>query len=114
MTSQKIEQLLTVSMNVTESERRSSPDLEVGVSRTGEIWEIIVKYSSLSDDFYSDITTSFPDIQVYDLLRQHSVLITPKTYINEITSKKYIKIIEKLKIIHFDLQQKKRASCIYS
>ena len=41
MTSQKIEQLLTVSMNVTESERRSSPDLEVGVSRTGEILSLI-------------------------------------------------------------------------
>ena len=103
MTSQKIEQLLTVSMNVTESERRSSPDLEVGVSRTGEIWEIIVKYSSLSDDFYSDITTSFPDIQVYDLLGQYAVLITPKVYINEIASKKYIEFIEKPKLIHFEI-----------
>lgn len=46
MNNQKIEQLLTVSMNVTDSERRSSPDLEVGVSPSGELWEIIVKYSS--------------------------------------------------------------------
>ncbi len=112
MNNQKIEQLLTVSMNVTDSERRSSPDLEVGVSPSGELWEIIVKYSSLSGDFYSDITTSFPNIQVYELLGQYAVLITPKSYINEIANKKYIEFIEKPKLIQFEIQEEKSASCI--
>jgi len=112
MANQKIEQLLTISLNVTESERKNSPELNTGVSLSGELWEVIVKYSSLTGDFYTEITTEFPDIQVYELLGQYAVMITPKEYIDEIAQKPYIEFIEKPKLLHFELQEEKSVSCI--
>lgn len=108
MSEQKQENLLNISLEVSESEREKSPDLSAGVSDLGETWEIIVKYSG--DIAY--LQQKYPMAEFIVLLGQYAIINTPREYIEEITAENQIEYAEKPKLLYFDLQTGLSVSCI--
>ena len=105
---QKQEDLLTISLEVSEEERKKSPDLQAGFSDDGELVELIVRY--VGD--ISVISSRYPEVEVTELLSGYAIIITPKQYVNAISSYENIIYVEKPKLLYFDLAVSKSASCI--
>lgn len=105
---QKQEDLLTISLEVSEEERKKSPDLQAGFSDDGEQVELIVRY--VGD--ISVISGIYPEVEVTQLLSGYAIITTPKQYVNEISSYENIEYVEKPKLLYFDLSVSKSASCI--
>lgn len=105
---QKQEDLLTISLEVSEEERKKSPDLQAGFSDDGELVELIVRY--VGD--ISVISSRYPEVEVTELLSGYAIIITPKQYVNAISSYENIEYVEKPKLLYFDLAVSKSASCI--
>lgn len=105
---QKQEDLLTISLEVSEDERKKSPDLQAGFSDDGELVELIVRY--VGD--ISVISSRYPEVEVTELLSGYAIIITPKQYVNAISSYENIEYVEKPKLLYFDLAVSKSASCI--
>ena len=105
---QKQEDLLTISLEVREEERKKSPDLQAGFSDDGELVELIVRY--VGD--ISVISSRYPEVEVTELLSGYAIIITPKQYVNAISSYENIEYVEKPKLLYFDLAVSKSASCI--
>ena len=105
---QKQEGLLTISLEVSEEERKKSPDLQAGFSDDGELVELIVRY--VGD--ISVISSRYPEVEVTELLSGYAIIITPKQYVNAISSYENIEYVEKPKLLYFDLAVSKSASCI--
>lgn len=105
---QKQEDLLTISLEVSEEERKKSPDLQAGFSDDGELVELIVRYVGN----ISVISSRYPEVEVTELLSGYAIIITPKQYVNAISSYENIEYVEKPKLLYFDLAVSKSASCI--
>lgn len=105
---QKQEDLLTISLEVSEEERKKSPDLQAGFSDDGKLVELIVRY--VGD--ISVISSRYPEVEVTELLSGYAIIITPKQYVNAISSYENIEYVEKPKLLYFDLAVSKSASCI--
>lgn len=105
---QKQEDLLTISLEVSEEERKKSPDLQAGFSDDGELVELIVRY--VGD--ISVISSRYQEVEVTELLSGYAIIITPKQYVNAISSYENIEYVEKPKLLYFDLAVSKSASCI--
>lgn len=105
---QKQEDLLTISLEVSEEERKKSPDLQAGFSDDGEQVELIVRY--VGD--ISVISGTYPEVEVTELLSGYAIITTPKQYVNAISSYENIEYVEKPKLLYFDLSVSKSASCI--
>lgn len=100
--------MLTISLEVSEEERKKSPDLQAGFSDDGELVELIVRY--VGD--ISVISSRYPEVEVTELLSGYAIIITPKQYVNAISSYENIEYVEKPKLLYFDLAVSKSASCI--
>ena len=108
MSEQKQENLLNISLEVTEEERKKSPDLDAGVSSSGEMWELIVKYSG--DIEY--LRQKYPQAEFIELLSRYAVVNTPKEYIESISDENVIEYVEKPKLFYFDLANSLSVSCV--
>ena len=110
MDDQKIENLLNVSLNVTDQEREKSPSLYTGYDSLDNTWELIVKY-------IGDITglqSKYPGLQVRTLYNQYAILISPQRYIELLANEVQIEFIEKPKQLQFELVSGLTESCINS
>lgn len=113
--SQKLENLLVVSLESSIRERLTSDDLSAGVDESGERWEIIVKYYARSEEeFVNLITANYPGSEVTALLCNYAIIVTSHDNINLIANEPLVEYIEKPKILYFDLINEKRESCIPS
>lgn len=113
--SQKLENLLVVSLESSIRERLASDDLSAGVDESGERWEIIVKYYARSEEeFVNLITDNYPGSEVTALLCNYAIIVTSHDNINLIANEPLVEYIEKPKILYFDLINEKRESCIPS
>ena len=106
MDSQKRENLLNLSLNVSQRERESSMELGVGVDEAASEWEVIVRYSGdLSQ--YEDL-----GIHQVELLGGYAILTVNRAQLDVLSSIPEIAYIEKPKRLFFELDGGKRASCI--
>lgn len=110
MNNQKLENILNVSLNVTEEEREKVPDLEAGVNEQGNLWELIIKYVGNIED----LEAKYPQTEITPLLAQYAIIVTPRQFIEAISLEEQIQYVEKPKLLYFDLQNGKTASCITS
>ncbi len=106
MDSQKIENVLNLSLDSTEQEREKSQILEVGFDREQKTWEVIVKYhgdiSQLADEV----------IKVEVLINGYAIITIPETLIDSLTQIEQIEYIEKPKSLFYNVYEAKRSSCI--
>ena len=105
MDSQKIENLLNLSLNATEEEREKSETLNVGYNVAERTWEVIVKYhgniSRLADDL----------IQVEELIAGYAIIKLPQSLIPSLAEIEEIEYIEKPKRLFTEMMEAISVSC---
>ncbi len=107
---QKKENLLNISMQVTEEERQKSIALETGYDKNEKTWELIVKYNGA----IADLESKYKDITVVKLINEYAILTVPQHLVNAIAAETMVEYVEKPKRLYFQLAVSKAASCINS
>ena len=98
-TDQKRENLLNLSLSVSEEERMRSESLETGFDREERTWELIVKY-------FGDLSgLRERGIQVRELLSGYGILKVPEYLVDFVTNLPEIEYIEKPKRLFFAVNQ---------
>lgn len=105
---QKIENLLNLALDATQTEREKSLELDVGYDRQERTWELIVKHSG-------DISRLREDgIQIVELANGYAIIIIAESRIPYLTSIPEIEYVEKPKRLYFSVNQGRAASCVNS
>lgn len=107
MDSQKIENLLNLSLNATEEEREKSQTLNVGYNEADRTWEVIVKYNGNIGRLADGL------IQVEELLAGYAILRLPQGLIPSLADVEEIEYIEKPKRLFAELISATSDSCFY-
>ena len=105
-TDQKRENLLNLSLSVSEEERMRSESLETGFDREERTWELIVKY------FGNISRLREQGIQVRELLNGYGILKVPEYLVDFVTNLPEIEYIEKPKRLFFAVNHARSASCL--
>ena len=105
-TDQKRENLLNLSLSVSEEERMRSESLETGFDREERTWELIVKY------FGNLSRLREQGVQVRELLNGYGILKVPEHLVDFVTNLPEIEYIEKPKRLFFAVNQARAASCL--
>lgn len=106
MQSQKIENLLNLSLEATQQEREKSIELEVGFEPIEGVWDLIVKYSGDLSEIRS------LGIQVVELQGGYAIITIAENLIPRLAEFPQIEYIEKPKLLFFEVLQGSIASCI--
>ncbi len=104
--SQKLENVLNLSLSVTPEERERSPELRLGFNPEENTWELIVKYSGSLDPIRE------LGVTVDEMHNEYAIIVTPESLINTITQFPQIEFVEKPKRLFFAINRAKAASCI--
>lgn len=105
MDSQKLENLLNLSLESTQEEREKSRVLEVGFDREDRSWELIVK-------FHGDIgRLADENIGVEVLLAGYAIVTLPESLIPALVALEEIEFVEKPKELFYDVYAAKEQSC---
>ena len=106
MESQKLENLLNLALDATESERERSMELNVGYNPIDQVWELIIKYSG-SLDAVRLISES-----VTELLNEYAIIDIRQSRIPELARIVEVEYVEKPKRLFCQVVNGKRVSCI--
>lgn len=105
-TDQKIENLLNLALDSTQSEREKSLELDVGYDRQEQTWDLIVKYTG-------DILRLRQEgIQVVELINEYAIITIEESLIPYLAAQPEVEFIEKPKRLFFSVNQGRTASCI--
>lgn len=105
--SEKIENLLTVSLNVTDEQRSQSRQLEAGFESADRTWEFVIKYSGSEEE----LETFFGRPFVF-LYNQYAISRGTKEEIDRLATNPNVEWIEKPKTMEYAVTDGVRASCI--
>lgn len=105
---EKQEDLLVISLGVTDEERRKSPELQVGFSDDGQRVELIVRYVGT----ISQLVEKYPGTEITELLGGYGIIVTPRRFVDDISAEENIEYVEKPKLLYPDIEAAKVASCI--
>lgn len=106
MESEKLEDLLQLSLSSTEGQRERSDVLNVGVLDGGTVRELIVKYSGSLDRLREQ------GIEAEELLAGYAVVRLPEEQIGTLTDFWEVEYVEMPKNLQTGLYEAKRVSCI--
>lgn len=106
MENQKLENLLNLSLSVSEAEREKSSQLSTGFLTDSRKWELIVKYNGDLSRLQSEL------IQVEELIAGYAIVTLPENLIDAFAALDEVEYVEKPKRLYFATLQGKRASCI--
>lgn len=107
MDSGKVDNQLSLALDMTEEERQRTLDLEVGFEPEEKRWELIVKYVGSLDRVREELSA-----RVTTLMNGYAVLTVPESQIEKLASYEEIIFIEKPKRLFFAVNQGKAVSCI--
>lgn len=107
MTNQKLETLLSLSLELEEELRERSEQLATGFFPETKSWELIVKYNGEISRLQSRL------IQVEELIAGYAIVTIPEELIEAFTQLDEVEYVEKPKRLYTSLLQGKQASCIY-
>lgn len=108
MKNQKVENILNLALDSTESEREKSQELNVGFNRTTKEWELIIKYSGTLECVRN------LGADVVELQNGFAIVQIEEDKINELARCVAVEFIEKPKRLFFQVLEGKIASCITS
>lgn len=106
MISQKLEDLLNLSLESSPSERERSDILDVGFDREEQTWELIVKYSGSLDELQR------AGIRTEPLLAGYAIVTVPESRIGQLIALPQTEYVEMPKSLQNGLYEAKRESCI--
>lgn len=107
MTNGKIENQLSLALDVPESEREKTESLNIGYEPETDTWELIVKYSGSLDRIREELGVS-----VVELLNGYAIITIPEYLIARLSNYEEIEFIEKPKRLFFEVNEGRTASCI--
>lgn len=107
MQSGKVENQLNLALSVSEEQRIKSIDLAVGYMPVSKTWELVVRYAGNLNRIRDEL-----QISVTELSDQYAILIIPEYLIDRLTEYEEIIFIEKPKLLFYEVNQGKTASCI--
>lgn len=106
MDDQKIENLLNLSLDATQEERKKSESLETGFDEETQTWEVIVRYNgNLQDSIPSGWSVVF-------LSGGYAIITLPQEDVSMLALLPQIEYIEKPKRMYFSVETGRRVSCI--
>ncbi len=88
--SQEFENVLNVSLNVSEEERRKSGILNTGYSQEENTWELLVRYSIVPEAFLN----AYPEVGVTFLEGNYAIMRVPQNRLEELAQAEGIIYIE--------------------
>lgn len=106
MNDQKLENILNLALESTESERRRSENLNVGYDPADRTWEVIIKYTENLENVFQiaeEVTELFGGFAVVRLKEDAMELLTD---IPQVT------FVEKPKALYFALENARFSSCL--
>lgn len=106
MESQKLEDLLLLSLNSTQQERRESEELGVGYNEEDGRWELIIKYHGSAEGLLAE------NVLVEILLNGYAIISIPENKIAEYIQKPQVEYVEMPKRIFANVLDGRRESCI--
>ncbi len=106
MENQKLEDLLNLALEVSESERINSGQLAVGFDEESRSWELIVKYHGDISRLQSSV------ILVEELIAGYAIVTIPENLIDTFTLLDEVEYVEKPKRLYTSTLLGKQASCI--
>lgn len=106
MSSQKLENILNLSLDSTMEERVRSGVLNVGYEPVGRTWELIVKFHGDLEQIAS------PKIQVEVLLAGYAIVTIPEGLIPALTALEEVEYVEKPKQLLYESYAARQISCI--
>lgn len=104
--SQKVENMLNLALDATETEREKSLELDVGYNPIDREWDLIIKYSGTLE-----MVRTFA-VSVTELTNQYAVITIQESKIDALTRLSEVDFIEKPKRLFFQVRNGKRVSCI--
>ena len=109
--SQKLENLLNLSLEATPQERQQSQILGVGVNGTGngvtECWELIIRYHG-----DVDAIRALPDTTVEPLLGGYAIVWTTREQISTLAALEQVEYVEKPKNLLYQVEDGRAMSCV--
>ena len=108
MVDEKIDNLLNLALNVTDSELEKGYDLDTGYDSLNDTWEVIVKYNTSLDQLLQE------GITVTYLYGGYAVLVIPRDRIDYVAALPVIEYMEKPKSLYFAVNNAKHDSCFDS
>lgn len=106
MDSQKIENLLNLSLSVDIDEREQSALLREGYNLLNNTWEIIIKYQGDIERYETDL------IKIEPLIAGYAIVTLPESLLDEFVALPEIEYVEKPKPFYFQDITAQRESCI--
>lgn len=106
MDSQKLENLLNLSLSVSKEEREESPLLREGFDLLSNTWEIIIKYQGDIERYETDL------IKIEPLIAGYAIVTLPDALLEEFVVLPEIEYVEKPKPFYFQDITALRESCI--
>ena len=106
MDSQKIENLLNLSLSVDVAEREESPLLREGFDILSNSWEIIIKYQGDIERYETDL------IKIEPLIAGYAIVTLPDDLLEDFVALPEIEYVEKPKPFYFQDITALRESCI--
>ena len=106
MVSQKLENILNLSLESTAQQRQKSDILDVGYNREEETWELIVKHSGSIERLQEQ------GIFVEELLAGYAIVTLPQRLIPVLVAAPEVEYVEMPKTLQNGLYEAKRISCI--
>lgn len=103
----KLDNQLNLALDVAEQERAKTIDLNVGYSPEVDTWELIVKYSGTLDRIREEL-----GISVVELINEYAILTIPENLIDRLSDYEEIEFIEKPKLLFYEVNEGRAASCI--
>lgn len=106
MASQKIENVLNLSLDATPNEREESNVLGIGYDRSENTWEVIIKYNGDILRYQSE------DIRIEPLIAGYAIVTIKEVLLEAFTALSEVEYVEKPKRLYFATQQGILNSCI--
>lgn len=106
MSDQKVENLLELSLDVSQETREKSENLSAGYDEEGNIWQVIFRYSGELEDFIGQYDRVTP------LLGGYAVAEVTENQLNALAREPRVEFIEKPKALSFAVYEGKLVSCI--
>jgi len=104
--SQKLEDILNLSLESTQEERQRSDVLDVGFNRAEQTWELIVKYSGSLERLRGE------GITVEILLAGYAIVTVPESLISALVAAPEVEYVEMPRNLLNGVYEAKRVSCI--
>lgn len=108
MVSQKLEDLLNLSLESTPAQREKSDILDVGFDSREQTWELIIKYNGSLEGLAA------MGIRAEPLLAGYAIVTVPQQQIPQLIALPEIEYVEMPKSLQNGLYEAKRESCILS